>query len=152
MFISATDLIFLEDVKLELTFLDGKIIRFDMSKLFDKISCLKKLQDRSLFLSGHLDKGGYGIIWNDDIDIDVMTIYEEGEVVGSVSTSLNQKIGLLLMKTREEKGITQMQLAQLSNIDQADISKLEKGTANPSLKMIRRITDSLKSKLTICVE
>ena len=150
MFISATDLIFLEDVKLELTFLDGKIIRFDMSKLFDKISCLKKLQDRSLFLSGHLDKGGYGIIWNDDIDIDVMTIYEEGEVVGSVSTSLNQKIGLLLMKTREEKGITQMQLAQLSNIDQADISKLEKGIGNPTLSKINKLFSAIGKEINVC--
>lgn len=150
MFISATDLIFLEDVKLKLTFLDGKIIRFDMSKLFDKISCLKKLQDRSLFLSGHLDKGGYGIIWNDDIDIDVMTIYEEGEVVGSVSTSLNQKIGLLLMKTREEKGITQMQLAQLSNIDQADISKLEKGIGNPTLSKINKLFSAIGKEINVC--
>ena len=150
MFISATDLIFLEDVKLKLTFLDGKIIRFDMSKLFDKISCLKKLQDRSLFLSGHLDKGGYGIIWNDDIDIDVMTIYEEGEVVGSVSTSLNQKIGLLLMKTREEKGITQMQLAQLSNIDQADISKLEKGIGNPTLSKINKLFSAIGQEINVC--
>lgn len=150
MFISATNLIFLEDVKLELIFLDGKIIRFDMSKLFDKISCLKKLQDRSLFLSGHLDKGGYGIIWNDDIDIDVMTIYEEGEVVGSVSPSLNQKIGLLLMKTREEKGITQMQLARLSHIDQADISKLEKGIGNPTLSKINKLFSALEKEIDVC--
>lgn len=150
MFISATNLIFLEDVKLELIFLDGKIIRFDMSKLFDKISCLKILQDRSLFLSGHLDKGGYGIIWNDDIDIDVMTIYEEGEVVGSVSPSLNQKIGLLLMKTREEKGITQMQLARLSHIDQADISKLEKGIGNPTLSKINKLFSALEKEIDVC--
>lgn len=150
MFISATNLIFLDGVKLELTFQDGKIIRFDLSSLFDKISSLKELQNRELFLSGYLDKGGYGIIWNDEVDIDTMTIYEDGEVVGYAPTTLNQKIGILLMKTREEKGITQMQLAKLSHIDQGDISKLEKGIGNPTLAKINKLFDALGKGIDVC--
>lgn len=150
MFISATNLIFLDGVKLELTFQDGKIIRFDLSSLFDKISSLKELQNRELFLSGYLDKGGYGIIWNDEVDIDTMTIYEDGEVVGYAPTTLNQKIGILLMKTREEKGITQMQLAKLSHIDQGDISKLEKGIGNPTLSKINKLFDALGKSIDVC--
>lgn len=150
MFISATSLIFLDGVKLELTFQDGKIIRFDLSSLFDKISSLKELQNRELFLSGYLDKGGYGIIWNDEVDIDTMTIYEDGEVVGYAPTTLNQKIGILLMKTREEKGITQMQLAKLSHIDQGDISKLEKGIGNPTLAKINKLFDALGKSIDVC--
>ena len=150
MFISATNLIFLDGVKLELTFQDGKIIRFDLSSLFDKISSLKELQNRELFLSGYLDKGGYGIIWTDEVDIDTMTIYEDGEVVGYAPTTLNQKIGILLMKTREEKGITQMQLAKLSHIDQGDISKLEKGIGNPTLAKINKLFDALGKGIDVC--
>ena len=150
MFISATNLIFLDGVKIELTFQDGKIIRFDLSSLFDKISSLKELQNRELFLSGYLDKGGYGIIWNDEVDIDTMTIYEDGEVVGYAPTTLNQKIGILLMKTREEKGITQMQLAKLSHIDQGDISKLEKGLGNPTLAKINKLFDALGKSIDVC--
>ena len=150
MFISATNLIFLDGVKIELTFQDGKIIRFDLSSLFDKISSLKELQNRELFLSGYLDKGGYGIIWNDEVDIDTMTIYEDGKVVGYAPTTLNQKIGILLMKTREEKGITQMQLAKLSHIDQGDISKLEKGIGNPTLAKINKLFDALGKSIDVC--
>ncbi len=42
---------------------------------------LEALKDRTLFQSGKL-VGGYGIIWNDDLDIEAETIYEDGNLVG----------------------------------------------------------------------
>ena len=41
---------------------------------------LKALQDRSLFLSAKM-VGAYGIVWNDDLDIETETIYEGGKTV-----------------------------------------------------------------------
>lgn len=76
----ATHIEFLEDVTVEVHFQDGKIIRYDMSKMFSQYPQLKTLKEnRKLFESGHLDPGGYGIIWNDDLDFDVTSIYEDGE-------------------------------------------------------------------------
>ena len=46
-----------------------------MATLFDKYPQLRALADLKLFLSGHL-AGFYGIIWNDDLDIETKTIYE----------------------------------------------------------------------------
>ena len=78
----ATNIRFLEDVTIEMTFQDGKVVRYDMSKMFAKYPQLEELRrNRKLFESGHLDVGGFAIIWNDDLDFDASSIYEDGEVV-----------------------------------------------------------------------
>ena len=83
MHITATKVKFLDDVTLELTYQDGKIIRYDMSVMFSKFPQLEELRNnRDLFIHGHLDPGGYGIIWNEDLDFDASSIYGDGEVVG----------------------------------------------------------------------
>ena len=77
MFISATNLQFLDNVTVEVTFQDGKVFQYDMSQMFNKYPQLKALENRSLFLSGHLDPGGYGIVWNDELDFDAMHNYRD---------------------------------------------------------------------------
>ena len=153
MFIRATGIRFLEGVVLEMTFQDGKRIRYDMSKMFSKYPQLKELQtNRGLFESGYIDAGGYGVIWNDDLDFDAMSIYEDGEVVGQVETTINQQIGFLLTKTREEADITQVELSKRSRIDQGDISKIEKGLGNPTIAKINKLFKALgKSIALICL-
>lgn len=153
MFHIATNVTFLEDVTIEVTYRDGKIIRYDMSKLFSKYPQLMKLrEDRHLFEHGYLDPGRYGIIWNDELDIDATSIYEVGELVGQNEISINVKLGLLLAKTRAEKGLTQSELATLSHIDQGDISKIEKGIGNPTLTKISKLFEALGTKLTFKVK
>lgn len=153
MFHTATDVKFLEDVTVEVTYRDGKIIRYDMSKMFSKYPQLEELRrNRKLFESGYLDPGGYGIIWNDDLDFDATGIYEDGELVGQNEVSINVKIGMLLAVTRAEKGITQSELAALSHVDQGDISKIEKGIGNPTLAKISKLFDALGVKLKFKVD
>ena len=63
---------FLEDVALEMLFQDGKIIRYDMSKMFSKYPQLEELRkDRKLFENGHLDTTGFAVVWNDELDFDI---------------------------------------------------------------------------------
>ena len=153
MFHTATDVTFLEDVTMEVTYRDGKIIRYDMSKLFSKYPQLIKLrEDRKLFESGYIDPGGYGIIWNDELDIDATSVYYDGELVGQKEISINVKLGVLLAVTRTEKGLTQSDLAKISGIDQGDISKIEKGIGNPTLGKISKLFDSLGTKLEFTVK
>ena len=152
MFINAINVRFLEEVIVEMTFQDGKVIRYDMSKMFSKYPQLKELENnRPLFESGHLDSGGYAVIWNDELDFSAMSIYECGEVVGEVETSINQKIGILLIKTRDELGITQKELAKLSNIDQGDISKIERGYGNPTLAKINKLFNALGKNINLSI-
>ena len=80
MFHKAINLEFKEGTTLEVTFQNGDVKRYDMSTLFNKYPQLRALEDRDLFLSGKL-VGMLGIIWNDDLDISVESIYECGELV-----------------------------------------------------------------------
>ena len=149
----ATKVRFLEDVTVELTYQDGKIIRYDMSQMFSKYPQLEELRrNRKLFESGYLDPGGYGVVWNDELDFDATGIYEDGVVVGQVKTTINQQIGMLLMKTREELNITQTELAKKTHIDQGDISKIEKGIGNPTIAKINKLFKALGKDIYLTLE
>ena len=148
----AIKITYLEDVTFKMTFQDGKIVKYDLSKLFSKYPQFKRLrEDRNLFMMGHLDSGGYGVIWDDELDFDATSVYLDGEVVGETETSLNQKIGFLLAKTREEQNITQTELAKISKIDQGDISKIEKGLGNPTIAKLNKLFKSLGKVINLTV-
>lgn len=48
-----------------------------------------------------------------------------------------------MLDARKERNITQKQLSELTGIAQADISKLENGTANPSVKTLQRLANGM---------
>ena len=54
-----------------------------------------------------------------------------------------------MMEGREEKHMTQKQLSEATGIHQADISRLENGTANPSLRTLKRLAAGLGMTLKI---
>ena len=54
-----------------------------------------------------------------------------------------------LMDARLEKGLTQKELAEMTGISQGDISRIERGTANPSIKTIQRLATALDKKVHI---
>ncbi len=54
-----------------------------------------------------------------------------------------------ILDARINAGMTQMELSQKSGISQADISRLEKGTRNPSLKLLKRLAEAMDSTLSI---
>lgn len=54
-----------------------------------------------------------------------------------------------MIKARKEKGLTQKQLSELTGISQADISRIENGTRNPSLEMIKRLAAGVGMRLKL---
>ena len=54
-----------------------------------------------------------------------------------------------IMDARIKAGITQTQLSKRSGISQADISRLENGTRNPSLNLLKRLAAAVDSTLKI---
>ena len=50
---------------------------------------------------------------------------------------------------REENDLTQKQLAEVTGITQADISRLENGTANPSIRTLKRLAAGLDMMLKV---
>jgi len=148
MFHKALSVKFLEGTALIVAFKDGIVKYFDMSTLFRKYPQLKALKNRELFLSGEL-MGEYGIIWNDELDIEVETIYESGRTIEFQKVSVHEASARAVAYARAIAGITQKELAASSGIDQSDISKIERGIANPSVGTLEKIANALGGTLSI---
>ncbi len=54
-----------------------------------------------------------------------------------------------IIDARKISGLTQKDLAEKTGIAQADISKLENGNANPSLRTLQRLADGMGMKLKL---
>ena len=148
MFHKATNIEFIQNTILRAEFQDGCVKQYDVSSLFGKHGQLVALKDWDLFRTGRL-VGGYGIIWTDDLDLDIETIYQEGTLVGKEEPSSVIAIGESVRGLRALRGISQKELARMTGIDQGDISKLERGRGNPSVKTLERIVRALDGRIEI---
>ena len=54
-----------------------------------------------------------------------------------------------MVNARISQNLTQKELADRTGINQADISKLENGTRNPSLKLLKRLADGMGMTLKL---
>ena len=75
----------IEDIKalpnfiIEARFFGGEIKQYDVTNLFDQFPqfCIFK-SNPSLFEQVQVDVGGYGISWNDELDLDADVIWDNG--------------------------------------------------------------------------
>ena len=54
-----------------------------------------------------------------------------------------------LIDARISKNMTQKELAEKTGIAQTEISKLENGTRNPSIKLLQRLADGMEMVLNV---
>lgn len=54
-----------------------------------------------------------------------------------------------IVEARTSQNLTQKELAERTGINQADISKLENGTRNPSVNLLKRLADGMGMMLKI---
>lgn len=54
-----------------------------------------------------------------------------------------------IIDARISQNLTQKELSEHSGINQADISKIENGTRNPSLNLLKRLADAMEMSLKI---
>ena len=135
-------------------FNDGKITSYDLKKLFSEYPVFKELlNDNSLYNAGHLPPDGSGIIWNDDIDIAAEELYYNGTLMETRKIEdIRIVVGNMISKARTEKNMSQTELAKITKIHQADISNIERGIGNPSVKTLDRIAKGLGLNLKLFLE
>ena len=142
-------LVLKEGTTFDLYFLNGVVKRYDILSLADKFPQLNALKDRKLFLQGKLF-GWSGVYWNDDLDISCETVYEEGVDVSKEYDDIdNVVLGYKIRELRRNADLSQVELAVKAGIDQSDLSKIEKGLANPSIKQISKVLAVLNQRITI---
>ena len=88
--------------------------------------------------------GWGGVIWNEDLDLDSDTIYEDGKTVKSEANATELIIGYNIKQARLKKQLTQEELSKLTKINQSDISRIESGKLSPSLSTIKKIAKSME--------
>lgn len=71
----------LQDYRLSIQFAEGITKIYNMIDLIENNKMFFKLKDKELFYSVEVDVGGYGIIWNDDIDISCDELFNNGETI-----------------------------------------------------------------------
>ena len=144
----AIKLVLKEGTTFDLYFLDGVVKRYNILSLAKKFPALNALKDRKLFEQGKL-LGWGGVIWNDELDVSSETVYKYGKNVTKEYDDIDSVVlGYKIKVKRTIRLMTQEELARKIGIDQSDLSKIEKGTANPSLKTLSRIAKGLDGKLT----
>ena len=148
MFHKAVNLEFKEGTTLTLTFQNGDVRSYDVSVLFSRYPQLEALKDRKLFLSGKL-MGSYGIYWNEDLDLEAETVYEDGEDEGKSELPISLCGADAISEARAKAGISQRELALRTGINQSDISKLERGIGNPPVGILNRLASAMGMKLNI---
>ncbi len=72
----------LSGYRLSVQFAEGITKIYDLNPLFDKWIIFNNLKNNpNLLYEVEVDAGGYGIVWNDDIDISCDELYENGKTV-----------------------------------------------------------------------
>ena len=72
----------ISDYRLSVQFAEGVTKIYDLKPLFDKWQAFKELKNnQELLYSVEVDAGGYGIVWNDEIDLSCDELYENGKPV-----------------------------------------------------------------------
>lgn len=71
----------LADLKLSVQFTNGTTKIYDVAPLMQRFSAFRILKDESLFRDVKVDQGGYGIVWNDDLDLSCDELWENGAEV-----------------------------------------------------------------------
>jgi len=59
------------------------------------------------------------------------------------------EIALQVVALRERHNLTQAQLAERCGIDQGDISRIERGSTNPTARTLQRIAEALDADLRL---
>lgn len=79
MFHKIKDVSPLPDYKLSIQFAEGETKIYDVKPCFEKWQPFIALTtDAELFYDVRVDTGGYGIVWNDDLDLSCNELWENG--------------------------------------------------------------------------
>ncbi len=72
----------LDDLFLLAEFQDGSFKKYDVKNLLNKIPAFEMLNYvPGLFKQVKVDIGGYGIVWNDELDLECDELYFNGESI-----------------------------------------------------------------------
>ena len=76
----------LPETCLLVSFLDNTVKKYDMNTLIEKAPAFFPLREKLLFRQFQVNAGGYGVSWNDAVDLSCNELWEHGELQGQAGT------------------------------------------------------------------
>ena len=152
MFVKITSLATLPDYILLVGFSTDEYKKFDIKPLIRKYPPFKALvETEGLYEQAKIDVGGYGIVWNDYLDLSADGVYEQGALCEPPNNIDVYKQRLLeeLVKVRKNAKLSQKQLEILSGVAQPCIARTEKGSTDPNLTTLLKLLEPLGFTLSI---
>ena len=152
MFHKITSLATLPDFVLLVGFSDGEFRQFDLKPYIEQYPPFRSLAEiNGLYEQAKIDAGGFGIVWNDELDVSAEGVYERGIACSKPNDveEYKQKIIAELVKARNKTGLSQKQLEILSGVAQPCIARTEKGATDPKLTTLLKMLEPLGLTLTI---
>lgn len=134
--------------KLLAFFVDDDPRLYDVAPLMDKWPAFEALKDPALFAQVKVDAGGYGISWNDDIDLSSDEIYNNGEAFKIVIKEVRRVVNEA-KEARAAACVSQTQLGEASGIKQPVIARMESGKTVPRLDTLLKLLAPLGKTLKI---
>lgn len=71
----------LPNYRLSVQFCEGLTKIYDVKPLFERLPVFASLQNEEDFFAVSVDVGGYGIVWNDELDLSCDELWENGVAV-----------------------------------------------------------------------
>lgn len=78
--------------RLRVTFVSGETKTYDCGRLLDELP-FYALRDDAFFNNVHVDQGGYGIIWNDSVDLSESELWLHGETEAAPLSEQGETLG-----------------------------------------------------------
>lgn len=75
----------LSNLLLRVEFMDGSIKQYDVKPLLAKWTVFNDLRQEALFRLVRVDAGGYGIVWNDYLDLSCNELWDNGIVAEEIA-------------------------------------------------------------------
>ena len=66
--------------------------------------------------------------------------------------SVTKRVGANLRRVREAQGISQEDLADRAGLHRTDVSGVERGVRNPTVKVLEKIEKAMKVKTSVLLE
>lgn len=80
---------------------------------------------------------------------DTQAVYRRAVDEFDAERAIQEQIGTTLRDARERSGLSQARIAELADVQQADLSRIERGLGNPTSATLGRLARALGTPITI---
>lgn len=144
------DIKLMSDFTIVITFSNKEVRMLDMKPIMEEYPLFHALEENNLFKAAKIDLGGFGLVWNEEFSISAGDAYSRSTPLDQTPKSILSAVLIQsIVEARKKEGLTQSELADLTDIKQPMIAKIEKSNTDPRLSTILTLVDKLGYRLDL---